>query len=315
MSDTDAATTHRHGNHHGSGSGDHGHQSGGHGHHHGRASLGDFDWNAAAEMIDVEARAFGPYPVEALGPLGLSPAQVLDVGSGTGWAAVEFARMWPNAEVIAVDGARALLDHAERSARDAGLALTTIEAQFPEDLSTLPEADLIWSAQAVHHVGDQLDALRRLALRVRPGGTIAIVEGGLSPRWLPRDIGIGRPGLQARLDTAVSDGFENMRADLPGTIRTVEDWPALLRQAGLVDTRTSNVLIDRPATDDVRAWLRHRLERTRAGMTDTLDADDLATLDRLIDPTDPEGIDLRSDLFLLAVKSVHIGRRPAGEDG
>lgn len=291
-------------------------ESTGHRHgHFGSATLGDFDWNAAAEMIAVEARAFGPYPVDALGPLQLTPTRILDIGSGTGWAALEFARIWPDAEIVAVDGARALLDHAEQAAHAAGLALTTIHAQFPEDLSSLPEADLVWSAQVVHHVGDQLGALRELAGRVRPGGTIAIVEGGLSPRWLPRDIGIGRPGLQARLDATMSDGFQNMRADLPGTVRTVEDWPALLRQAGFIDTETRNVLIDRPATDDVRAWLRIRLERTRQGMADTLDAEDLATIDRLIDPNDPEGLDHRSDVFLLGVKSVHIGHRPAPENG
>lgn len=302
MSDVSAAPAHQHRHP----------RDSGHAHHH--ASLGDFDWDSAAELIDLEALALGPYPAAALDPLGLRPQRVLDVGSGTGWAALEFARQWPTAEVIAVDGSPVLLERAARSAEGAGLRVGTFEAQFPQDLARLPEADLVWSAGVIHHVGDQLGALRELAGRVRPGGTIAIVEGGLPARWLPRDIGIGRPGLQERLDAAVTDGFQNMRADLPETVRAVEDWPTLLTNAGFVDTGTRNVLIDRPATAEVREWLRRRLERTRAGMAEVLSTEDLATLDRLIDPTDPEGIAERSDVFLLAVKSVHIGRRPGGED-
>lgn len=296
-----------HGHEHGHGHG-HGHQ-GAHDHHH--ASLGDFDWDAAADMIEAEARAHGNYPAAALEPLGLAPKRVLDVGSGPGPAALAFAELWPDAEVIAVDGSRALLDRAEQRAQEASRRLGTIETQFPEGLADLPEADLVWSANVIHHVGDQLGALTTLVQRLRPGGVIAIVEGGLPSRWIPRDIGIGRPGLAGRLDIAAADGFQNMRDELPGSVRAVEDWPSLLEQAGCVNTGTRTVLIDRPGDADVRTWLRGRLARHRDGISSVLDADDLATLDRLIDPTDPEGIDLRPDVFHLGAKSVHIGYRPS----
>jgi hypothetical protein len=51
------------------------------------------------------------------------------------------------------------------------------------------------------------------------------------------------------------------------------------------------------------------LERHRH-VLDALDAGDAATLDRLLDPADPDGIDHRPDLFLLAARTVHFARRP-----
>jgi hypothetical protein len=41
-----------------------------------------------------------------------------------------------------------------------------------------------------------------------------------------------------------------------------------------------------------------------AGM---LAADDLAALDRLLDPVDPAGLRLRPDVFLLGAQTVHLG--------
>ena len=66
-------------------------------------------------------------------------------------------------------------------------------------------------------------------------------------RFLPRDISIGRPGLQARLDGARERWFEIMRAELPGSTTVVEDWPAMLTRAGLTDVVSFTYLLDLPA--------------------------------------------------------------------
>jgi hypothetical protein len=41
-----------------------------------------------------------------------------------------------------------------------------------------------------------------------------------------------------------------------------------------------------------------------------MDAEDVTTLDRLLDPADLAGVDQRADLFLLTAKTVYFGRRP-----
>ncbi|WP_372027943.1 hypothetical protein ACBG85_29705 (plasmid) [Rhodococcus sp. NyZ502] len=50
---------------------------------------------------------------------------------------------------------------------------------------------------------------------------------------LPRDIGIGRPGLQARLDAVGEDWYHGDAAGLPGATERVESWPDMLSAAGL----------------------------------------------------------------------------------
>ncbi len=94
-------------------------------------------------------------------------------------------------------------------------------------------ADLLWASRSIHHLGDQGAALAACVERLAPGGTLAVMEGGLPARFLPRDIGFGRPGLQARIDAVEEDRFARMREELPGSVAQTENWPALLTAAGL----------------------------------------------------------------------------------
>jgi hypothetical protein len=59
-----------------------------------------------------------------------------------------------------------------------------------------------------------------------------------------------------------------------------------------------------------RQWVRRSLERHRAMLGEFMDAEDVTTLDRLLDPADLAGVDQRADLFLLTAKTVYFGRRP-----
>ncbi|KUJ64796.1 SAM-dependent methyltransferase [Streptomyces albus subsp. albus] len=274
--------------------------------------MNEFDWAAMADLLELEGETDSPYVRQALGELAdLAPRRILDIGSGPGVAACRMAEAFPEAEVTAVDGTPELLARAEQRAARLGVRLRTREAEFPQGLTGLGPADLVWSGQAVHHVGDQQDALRRLAALLEPGGVLAIVEGGLPTRRLPRDLGFGRPGLEARLDAAMAGRFTRMRAELPGSVAVVEDWPGMLRAAGLVEVRSRTYLVDHPAplAEGPRSSVRRSLERHRAVLDDVLDAEDAATLDRLLDPADPAGVDQRADLYLLTAKTVHFGRR------
>ncbi|MEU1377835.1 methyltransferase [Streptomyces triculaminicus] len=275
--------------------------------------MNDFDWAAMADLLELEGETHSPYVRQAFEELRhLAPRRILDVGSGPGVAACRLAATFPEAEVTAVDGAPELLARAEERAGRLGVRLRTRVAEFPAGLSGLGPADLVWSGQVVHHVGDQQGALERLAGLLAPGGVLAIVEGGLPERRLPRDLGFGRPGLEARLDAAMAGRFARMRAELPDSVAVVEDWPGMLRAAGLTDVRSRTFLVDHPAplAEGPRRSVRRTLERQRTVLNELLDAEDLATLDRLLDPAAPEGVDRRADLFLLTAKTVHFGRRP-----
>nr|WP_251076553.1 class I SAM-dependent methyltransferase [Streptomyces benahoarensis] len=251
--------------------------------------------------------------------------RILDVGSGPGVATCLLARAFPEAEVVAVDPTPALLDRARARAAALGLAdrVTTHRAELPDGLDDdaapdpgghpagpVGDADLIWSSRTLHHVGDQRRAVATLARHLRPGGLLALSEGGLPQRFLPRDIGLGRPGLQARLDAATEEWFARMRAALPGAEDTVEDWPAVLTDAGLGTPHSRSFLVDLPAPLSAagRAYVSAALARAVEAFGDEFAPDDLAVATRLLDPDDPAGLARRPDVFLLAAQTVHAAR-------
>ncbi|MET9888224.1 class I SAM-dependent methyltransferase [Streptomyces sp. NPDC006430] len=305
-----------------------------HEHHHTHT---DIDWEVMATRLETDAELHLPAlrrTAAHLGELRRPPTtvrRVLDVGSGPGVMTCVLAETFPDADTVAVDGAPGLLDRTLARAERLGLGdrVTARHAELPGGLDGdeghghgeprgLGTADLIWSSRAVHHLGDQQGALNALARLLRPGGLLALAEGGLPTRFLPRDIGIGRPGLQARLDAVQEHWFAIMRAELPGSIRVVEDWPAMLGRAGLGHISSRTFLLDLPAPlgGAARAFLHAHLTRLREIASDFLDAEDRTTLDVLLDPETPEGVLQRPDAFLLSATTVFTGvRADAGERG
>ncbi|MFF8926140.1 class I SAM-dependent methyltransferase [Streptomyces longwoodensis] len=296
--------------HHGHG---HGHAHG-HGHGHGT----DIDWAEMAHHLESQAELFTPLYERALAWLGkevTEPGLIVDVGSGPGVVSCLFAEMFPGARVVAADGSEPLLQRARERAerRGYGDRFGTLPGELPEALKELDyPADLMWAGRSLHHLGDQRAALAAFAERLAPGATLAIMEGGLPPRFLPRDLGFGRPGIEARLDALETEWFARMRAELPDTVAETEDWAALLTSAGLRHPRSRSFLLDlpAPAPDRARAYVAASLGRLRDTLGEDLDAEDRATLDRLLDPEDEASVHRRRDVFVLAAHTVHTAVRP-----
>jgi len=278
----------------------------------------EFDWAAQLERLELGQALHQPFFEQAAAWLRAlrGPARtdrILDVGSGAGVVTVVLAQAFPEAQVVAVDGTPALLEAVAARAERAAIAdrVQVLQASLPEDAATLPEADLIWASDALHHVGDQRAALDLLRGHLRRAGLLAVGEGGLPARFLPNnDIGFGRPGLQARLDAATADGFAAMRAALPNATPTVDDWPGMLRASGFEAVASRSFLVDVPAPlrASGRAYLRTNLAAQRDGLAERLDATDLEAIARLLDADDPGGLLRRPDVFFLAARTVHTGR-------
>ncbi|NEB19458.1 class I SAM-dependent methyltransferase [Streptomyces coelicoflavus] len=289
-----------------------------HGDHHAPHDHGDIDWAEMAPHLEAQAELYTPLYRQAMAWLArevTDPGLVVDVGSGPGVVSCLFAETFPGARVVAADGAAPLLERARARAERLGFGdrFGTLAGDLPAALADLDyPADLMWASQSLHHLPDQRAALAALGGHLAPGGTLAILEGGLPARFLPRDIGFGRPGLQARIRAVEEDAFAEMRADLPDSVAETEDWPAMLTTAGLKHTGTRSFLLDLPApvSEAARDYVTTSLSRLRERIGERLDADDLATLDRLLDPADEAGVHRRQDLFVLVAHTVYTAVRP-----
>ncbi|MFJ8629819.1 class I SAM-dependent methyltransferase [Streptomyces sp. NPDC093568] len=292
-----------------------------HAHHshqpHRRHDHTDIDWSEMAPMLEAQAELFTPLYEHAMAWLAkrqTEPGLIVDAGSGPGVLSCLLADTFPGARIVAVDSAGPLLDRARARSERLGVAdrFGTLTGELPDVLDELDyPVDLLWAGRSLHHLGDQRAALAAFAGRLASGGTLALQEGGLPTRFLPRDLGFGRPGLQARLDVLEAEWFAQMRADLPGSVDETEDWPALLAAAGLRPTGTRTFLLDLPAptTDRARAYVVASLTRSREGFGEHLDAEDRATLDRLLDPDDRASVHHRPDVFVLAAQTVYTAVR------
>jgi trans-aconitate methyltransferase len=79
---------------------------------------------------------------------------VLDLGTGTGFLVARLLQVFPRAQVIAVDGAAAMVQQAQARLGDQSRQLTWKIGNFQQlaDDNDLPELDAVVSAFALHHL-------------------------------------------------------------------------------------------------------------------------------------------------------------------
>lgn len=259
---------------------------------------------------------FGPLDAALVAPLPLAGGdRAADIGPGGGVVTLMLAeRVGSAGRVYAVDSDPEMLSAVRESARAAGLSdrVRTVQHDLDDGPPFLPDlVSLVWSAACVHHALDVAAAVRGLSGLLIPGGTLALGEGGLPTRCLPWDVGLGRPGLEVRLDAAHNRWFIRWHQGRPGVEREARGWSDLLRVAGLEQVTSRSALLDLPAPldpparDVALAELAARVTRA----AELLDADDTATWLRLLDPTDPAWLGHRTDLALLTARTVHTGSR------
>jgi phosphoethanolamine N-methyltransferase len=209
--------------------------------------------------------------------LDLRGARVLDIGCGTGGAAIALAERHGAGEVVGVDVVPALVDKAGRRAHARDLAdrvqFRTVEPgplPFAEK-----EFDVVFSKDSLLHIPDKL-AISHEALRVlRPGGVFAASD------WMRSDAPISAQ-LQYYIDV------ENLGFGLG----SAEDYRAALEGAGFSDVELTDrnawyrgiahaehAALDGPLFAEIAArvgedFARHEVEVWRA-LTVVLDSGEL----------------------------------------
>jgi SAM-dependent methyltransferase len=250
--------------------------------------------------------------------LGVTAGQTaVDVGSGAGGMASALLDAVGDAgTVVVVDGAPELLAVARQHAWRPGHHVVAVHADLEDgslgDALKHRPVDLVHASAVLHHLDDEVAAISALASVVRPGGRVAVVEGGLVNRFLPDDCGIGEPGLEHRLMVNRDEWFWSEVRPAEATVRTGRGWNALLAEAGLVDVATRAFLLDLPPPlgEHARQVVRGILERELERSAERISADDQTTLRRLLDDDDPLAVMQRDDVYVLGVRTVHAGTVP-----
>jgi tRNA (cmo5U34)-methyltransferase len=221
-----------------------------------RQSIAAYDVLKRVESYDRDMELMHPnrskmvhVALEVLPFAKASRIRAIDLGVGTGFFSERFLKHFPNSEVLAIDGAQAMIDPA--TARLGSLAdrVQFVVGDFrnlQELAGNAGNVDVVFSAFALHHLNkpDKENVLRQAFDLLRPGGWFvnADIIVADSPEVEDRiqqlrvtGIVERADGLDERFADAVStrqflDNLEATEGDQPLTL--FEDL-ALLRTSGL----------------------------------------------------------------------------------
>lgn len=285
----------------------HEHQHPGH-HQHSHA---EDDQAAMAELLDLDAEVTRDYLSEVMDWIGSlagdPPRQILDLGSGTGTGTLALAQRFTGAGVTAVDMSAAMLARLQEKARGLGVTdrVTTIEADLDKGWPGTGPADLVWASASMHHLANPDRVLSDVFAALRPGGLLVVVELASFPRFLPDDIGLGRPGLEARCHAV------RARAHAEQLPTLGSDWGPRLSRAGFTIEAERPFIINLtpPLPAAAGRYAQVALARMRSAFGDRLDPSYEAVLDALIDGDGPDSVLRRSDLSVRDERTVWVGAR------
>jgi hypothetical protein len=157
---------------------------------------------------------------------------------------------------------------------------------------------------SLHHLVDPTRVLSDLRRTTRDGGLVAVAEFDEPLRFLPDDVGTGRRGFESRALEALTAVHAEALPHVGAS------WGELLGDAGWTVVDEHDVVIDERSPDHplagryARAWF----DRLAHGLTDRLDAEDLRTLEDLLDDLGPQALLHRTDLHLHGVRTVTLAR-------
>lgn len=156
------------------------------------------------------------------------PKRALDLGCGPADISIRFARAYPECEIVGVEGAAAMLEHAREAVRRAGLAgrVRLLHRRLPA--TDLPGGfDTVISNSLLHHLHDPMVLWTVVSACAAPGAAVCVMD-------------LMRPETRAQADALVAQHAagepEILRRDFLNSLcaaftpREVEDQ---LRRTGL----------------------------------------------------------------------------------
>src|SRR6185437_10157250 len=279
-------------------------------HHHDEHSHTQPDDQLLA-LLDLDAEVLQDYWTKALDWVRQAAKdgdwhRLLDLGAGTGTGAIGLAQRFEDAEVLAVDSSPESLHRLSEKAAGLGLVerIRPIEADFDTDWPELGTLDLIWASMSLHHMADPEWTLRLARAATRSGGLIAVAEFPVQLRFLPYDLGIGRPGFEERAGELLGQAHRETMPTLGSA------WAPRLAETGwqVFDERDFVIDLNPPTHPSAGRYAEGWFSRLSHRLTDVLEPDDRQTLARLLDPEDEFSVRRRTDLHLRGIRTVTLAR-------
>ena len=305
-------TTNNHQGHdHGAPVHGHSHEEHGHGHDHAGHTHGGYN-SSSLQRSDA---FYQPVYEQIINWLNVQPgSKVLDAGSGTGiFTELLASAVGDSGSLTALDVSEDLLGVVRQRLEGSPLA-GRVEFQLG-DITDLPlddtAYDLAWSSRTIHHLPDKVAGLRELWRILKPRRRLALREGGLPPRFLPTDPGVGKPGLEDRLQALFQEWFAAHVRSGEGMVDHPYGWTQTLRDAGFSNVTAKSFLVELlpPFNDNQTAYMRSQLARWAENeeRRALLGRDDAEAIDQLIDPESEHYAFRRMDLHYLEAVSVYVG--------
>ena len=243
---------------------------------------------------------------------------ILDAGCGTGATTLLFANQ--GCMVVGVDRDETALQNANKLLEQTSHVGQVVFQrgnvnQLPFEDDTF---DMVWTSYVLHHIADKLHVVEELKRVLKPGGRLAIREGGLPVQMLPHDIGLGEPGLQDRLRVAQNTWFTAMtRHTLPDEKPYPFGWSQLLLDSKFIDVQARTFVTDflPPFNKSQQQFILHyfqrMLDRDDGNYGPLLNDADKKTLEQLTNENSESYVLKRRDLHVRYGLSVYLGVKPA----
>jgi protein-L-isoaspartate O-methyltransferase len=128
-------------------------------------------------------------------------SRVLEAGCGVGAQTVTLARNSPQAHITSMDISASSVAEARGRVEAAGFANVTFEQGDIFDLPYAPESfDHVFVCFVLEHLAHPLDALAALKSRLKPGGTMTVIEGDHGSTYFYPDSEAARRAIQCQVE-------------------------------------------------------------------------------------------------------------------
>ena len=168
------------------------------------------------DFLERSDRAIWQKPDAVIQEMHLSGTEkIADVGAGSGYFTFRFSQALPQGKVYAIDIEPEMLRHIHHKAMTEGVNNVEVIKSTPDDPKVPADVDLVFVCDVIHHVKDRELWLRKLAVQMKKGSQLVVIEfkEGDLPQGPPAAVKIPKRKL---IDMIIEHNFKLNRdkADL-----------------------------------------------------------------------------------------------------